>query len=88
MACVSIESQESDDRISHAMEYYMMEGIWARPLSFMICHLFNYGENFKIPRMIISLSFVEFGFDAPLRSFFKSILDWFDLTPLQLSPNN
>lgn len=70
------------------MKYYCVEGFYGRPLSFMRCHIFNYGKNFKIPMMVLSPKLVALGIGAPLHPYFKSIIKWYDIAPLQLSPNS
>lgn len=70
------------------MQYYDMEGIWVRPFSFMKCHIFNYGKHFRVPRMVTSARLVELGLGAPLVPYYREIIEWFDIAPIQLSPNS
>ena len=87
LACVGTVSTVSDFEIDWSMKYYDMEGIWARPLSKMRPHIFN-NENLKIPRMVLTPKLLSLGVGAPLHPFIKKILKWFDLAPIQLSPNS
>lgn len=66
----------------------MMKGIWAHPLSFMRCHLLNYGKIFNTPRIVFS--FVWSSFALAHLFIISSSLSWicFDLAPFQLSPNS
>lgn len=54
----------------------------------MRLHLFNYDLEFRIPRVVLSPKLVALGVSAPLHPFFKDICEWFDIAPIQLSPNN
>lgn len=70
------------------MRYYDIEGIWARPLEFMRPHIFNYGKNFKIPRMVTNPKFISQGVGAPLHPYLKDVIEMYDVAPIQLSPNS
>lgn len=70
------------------MRYYDLEGIWARPLSMMRPHLFNYGIFFKIPRMVTSPKLVSLGVGAPLHPFLRKVIEMYKLAPIRLSPNS
>ena len=54
----------------------------------MRSHVFNYGGDFKIPRMVLSPKLVSLGVGAPLHPYFRAIIEWFDVAPIQLSPNS
>lgn len=93
LSCVGIISTVTDEYLDWLTKYYEVEGMWARPLSFMRCHIFltgqdENGKEYRVPRMVTSARLVELGVGAPLHPFFKEILEWFDLAPLQLSPNS
>ena len=87
LACVGTVSTVSDAEIDWSMKYYNMEGIWARPLSKMRPHIFN-NKNLKIPRMVLTPKLLSLGVGAPLHPYIKKILKWFDIAPIQLSPNS
>ena len=64
-----------------------MKGVWDRPPSMMHPHIFNYGDNFRIPRTVLIPKMVALGVATPLHPYFKAIIEWFGLAPIQLSPN-
>lgn len=85
---VGMASICSDEEIDWNMRYYNMEGIWARPLDFMRPNIFNYGKNFKIPRMVTSPKLMSLGVGAPLHPYLRRVIKMYDVAPLQLSPNS
>ena len=87
LACVALDSTATDWEIQWHMKYYDMEGIWARPLRTMRPHIFNIG-NQRIPRMVLTAKLISLGVGAPLHPFIKRILKWYDVAPVQLSPNS
>ncbi|KAL8096381.1 hypothetical protein AgCh_037369 [Apium graveolens] len=87
LASVALDSTATDWEIQWHMKYYDMEGIWARPLRTMRPHIFNIG-NQRIPRMVLTPKLISLGVGAPLHPFIKKILKWYDVAPVQLSPNS
>ncbi|KAK1403105.1 hypothetical protein POM88_002710 [Heracleum sosnowskyi] len=85
--CVAMSSTVSVEEITWSMTYYQMEGKWARPPSLMRPHIFKWPEPFKTPRMVTSPKLMALGVGAPLHPYLKSILQWYDIAPIQLSPN-
>ena len=45
-------------------------------------------ENIRIPRMVTTLRHVPLGVTAPLPQYYVDLCDWFEVTPIQLSPNS
>lgn len=80
-------STASDAEIEWCMNYYDQIGMWAQPHKRMRCHIFNYGAPFRVPGMVTSHKLVALGVDALLYPYYKALLEWFDLAPLQLSPS-
>lgn len=74
--------------VKWSMKYYGQEGLWAIPRSHHRPHVFNYGGNFRIPRMVLSPKLVALGVGAPLHPYLRQVLEWYDLAPIQLSPNS
>ena len=58
-----------------------------RPLRTMRPHIFNIG-NQRILRMVLTLKLISLGVGAPLHPYIKKILKWYDVAPIQLSPNS
>ena len=87
LACVSLSSTATDEEIEWVMLFYYQEGLWARPRSSMRPHIFNIG-NFTTPRIVLTPLLVKLGVGAPLHPFFRAISEWFDIAPIQLSPNS
>lgn len=70
------------------MKYYDMEGTWACPPEHMRPHRFDYGDDFKITRTVLTPKLLALGVGAPLHPFYRSILEWYKLDLIQLSPNS
>ena len=87
LSCVSISSSATDEEIDWVMQFYYQEGIWARPMPAMRPHIFSIG-NFSTPRIVLTPHLIKLGVGAPLHPYFKEILEWFDIAPIQLSPNS
>ena len=50
-------------------------------------HIFDYNPRLRIPRMVLTPKLIRLGIGPPLHSYFRSIIEWFDIAPIQLSPN-
>lgn len=87
LACVGLVSTISAEEVDWVMRYYGQEGIFAKPLEQMRPHIFNYGAEFRIPRMVLTPKLVALGVGAPLHPYFRAISDWYEIAPIQLSPN-
>lgn len=51
-------------------------------------HIFEYGENFRIPRMVLTPKLVSLVVGAPIHSYCRNIIRWYNVSPIQLSPNS
>ena len=51
-------------------------------------HVFDYNPRLRIPRMVLTPKLVKLGIGPPLHPYFKSIIEWYDIAPIQLSPNS
>ena len=87
LACVSLSSTATDKEIEWVMQFYYQEGLWARPRLAMPPHIFNI-RDFTPPRIVLTLHLVKLGVGAPLHPYFRPISEWFDIAPIQLSPNS
>lgn len=76
MACASMSSNISDEEVEWAMKYYDMEGTWACPPEHIRPHRFDYGDGFKIPRSVLTPKLLALGVGAPLRPFYRSVVEW------------
>lgn len=88
MICVGMSSTASPTEVEWAMKYYDMEGTWACPPNHMRPHRFDYGPDFKIPRSVLTLKHLALGVGAPLHPYYRDIVEWYDVAPIQLSPNS
>lgn len=53
------------------------------------CHRFdNYEPEKAIPHVVVSISHFKLGFTVPMHPFFVEMLDFYELTPLELTPNS
>lgn len=61
-----------------------------RPPHMMIPHIFNYEGNFRTPKMVLTPKLVALGVGTPhyMHPYFKNIIKWYNVAPIQLSPNN
>lgn len=80
-------STATNTQIEWCMKYYDQEGLWARPHTRMCCHIFNLGPPFRVPRMVTSPKLIALALGTPLHSYYRALLEWFDIAPMQLSPN-
>lgn len=53
----------------------------------MRSHVFNYGEEFRVSRIVLKPKLVALGMGASLHPFFRDIWDWYKIAPVQLSSN-
>lgn len=87
LACVGLVSSVSMEEINWVMRYYDQKGIFARQFPEMRPRIFYYGEEFRILRIFLTAKLVSIGVGTPLHSYFKEISDWYEIAPMQLSPN-
>ena len=87
LACVGLSSTASKAEIEWCLKYYDKGCIWARPHPWMRPHIFDYNPRLRIPRMVLTPKLVRLGIGPPLHPYFRSIIEWFDIAPIQLSPN-
>ena len=87
LACVGLSSTASKAEIEWCLRYYDKGCIWARPHPWMRPHIFDYNPRLRIPRMVLTPKLVKLGIGPPLHPYFRSIIEWFDIAPIQLSPN-
>lgn len=53
------------------------------------CHKFdNFEPDQSIPSAVLSASFFKLGFSLPMHPFFIDLLIFYDITPMQLTPNS
>ena len=88
LACVGLSSTASKAEIEWCLRYYDKGCIWARPLPWMRPHIFDYNPRLRIPRMVLTPKLVKLGIGPPLHPYFKAIIEWYDIAPIQLSPNS
>ena len=88
LACVGLSSTASNAEIKWCLKYYDKGCIWARPHPWMRPHIFDYNPRLRIPRMVLTPKLVKLGIGPPLHPYFRSIIEWFDIAPIQLSPNS
>lgn len=88
LACVGLFSTASNAEIKWCLKYYSLGCLWARPHPEMCPHFFDYNPRLRIPRMVLTPKLVKLGIGFSLHPYFRSILEWFDIAPIQLSPNN
>lgn len=50
-------------------------------------HIFKYGEEFRISRIVRTSKLVSIGVGAPLDTFFREISDGYEIAPVQLFPD-
>ena len=87
LACVGLSSTASKAEIEWCLRYYDKGCIWARPHPWMRPHIFDYNPRLRIPRMVLTPKLIRLGIGPPLHPYFRSIIEWFDIAPIQLSPN-
>ena len=87
LACVGLSSTASKAEIEWCLRYYDKGCIWARPHPWMRPHIFDYNPRLRIPRMVLTPKLVKLGIGPPLHPYFRSIIEWFNIAPIQLSPN-
>ena len=88
LACVGLSSTASKAEIEWCLRYYDKGCIWARPHPWMRPHVFDYNPRLRIPRMVLTPKLVKLGIGPPLHPYFRSIIEWYDIAPIQLSPNS
>lgn len=87
MSCVNQDSYISWDELEWIQDYYHMEGKSVVPKEGMRPHRFD-RENIRIPRMVTTLRHVPLGVTAPLPKYYVDLCEWFQVAPIQLSPNS
>ena len=87
LSCVDQPSTLSWEELEWTMDYYEQEGTAVVPLEEMRAHCFDIG-NYRIPRTVLTPRHVSLGVGAPLHNYFEKICKWFDVAPIQLSPNS
>ena len=85
--CVDQPSTLSWEELEWTMDYYDQKGTAVVPLEEMRAHRFDIG-NCRIPRMVLTPRHISLGAGVPLHPYFEQILEWFDIAPIQLSPNS
>ena len=88
LACVGLSSTATNAEIKWCLKYFDKGCIWARPHPWMRPHIFDYNPRLRIPRMVLTPKLVKLGIGPPLHPYFKSIIEWFDIASIQLSPNS
>lgn len=53
----------------------------------MRMHLFDI-KGLPTPRMVLTPQLVELGLGSPMHTFLRQLIDFYKITPMQLSPNN
>ena len=87
LSCVDQPSSLSWEELEWTMAYYEQKGTAVVPLEEMRAHRFDIG-NYRIPRLVLTPRHVSLGVGAPLHEYFEAICEWFDVAPIQLSPNS
>ena len=87
MSCVDQDSFISWDELEWLQDYYYMQGKSVVPKEGMRPHRFD-RENIRIPRMVTTLRHVPLGVTAPLPQYYIDLCGWFEVAPIQLSPNS
>ena len=87
LSCVDQPSSLSWEELEWTMAYYEQKGTAVVPLEEMRAHRFDIG-NYRIPRLVLTPRHVSLGVGAPIHEYFEVICEWFDVAPIQLSPNS
>ena len=87
LSCVDESSTISWEELAWLIAYYEQKGKAVVPLPDIKPHRFDIG-NHRIPRIMLTPKHVCLGVGAPMHSYYEDICNWYDLAPIQLSPNS
>ncbi|KAK1352367.1 hypothetical protein POM88_053306 [Heracleum sosnowskyi] len=86
-ACVNMSSTIPERDIKKIMHFYSQEGSYAKPHPDMRPHRFDI-DNITVPRAVVTDRHIPLGVGAPLHPWLRQIVDWYQIAPIQLSPNS
>lgn len=69
------------------IKYYNLADRWLKHRSPMRMHVFP-DTRLPTPRMVLTNKLVELGFGSPVYPFLREIVDYYQIAPIQLSPNS
>lgn len=69
------------------MEYYNLDGKFMRSCRMMRMYIFNI-SGLPTPRMVITNCLTDFGLGVYFIIFFHEICEFYNIAPIQLSPNS
>lgn len=88
-SCEDMDSSMNVDRLERLRELCNPGCNLVIPSGGERCHRFNNFEpDQSIPNAVLSASFFKLGFSLPLHPFFTDVLNFYDIAPMQLSPNS
>ncbi|KAK1388967.1 hypothetical protein POM88_017145 [Heracleum sosnowskyi] len=86
-ACVNMSSTIPERDIKKIMQFYSQDGSYAKPHPDMRPHRFDI-DNIRVPRAVVTDRHIPLGVGAPLHPWLRQIVDWYQIAPIQLSPNS
>ena len=87
LSCAGLASEISSEEIMWMIEYYNLAGRWLKPRPQMRMHYFP-DTRLPTPRMVLTNKLVELGFGSPIHPFLLEITNFYNIAPIQLSPNS
>lgn len=87
ISCAGLASVITSAEIMWLIEYYNLSGRWLRPRSQMRMHYFP-DTRLPTPRMVLTNKLAELIFGWPMHPFFLKIVNYYNISPVQLSPNS
>lgn len=87
ISCDGIASDISSEEIMWMIEYYNLAGRWLRSHPQMRMHNFP-DTRLPTPRMVLTNKLVKLGFGSLMHPFLHEIIEFYDIGPIQLSPNS
>lgn len=88
-ACEDIDSTMNTDRLERLLEMCNLGCSLVIPSAGERCHKFDdFEPDQVIPDAVLSASYFKLGFSLPMHSFFIEMLKFYDIAPMQLTPNS
>lgn len=88
-SCEDTDSSMNADRLARLKESCDPGCDLVVPTAGERCHRFgNFEPDQAIPNAVLSASFFKLGFSMPMHPFFVDMLNFYEIAPMQLSPNS
>lgn len=88
-ACEGQDSTMNADRLARLLEICNPGCHLVLPCAGERCHRFdNFEADQSIPNAVVSASYFKLGFSFPMHPFFIDLLNFYEIAPMQLTPNS